>query len=303
MWGRFLDEIIVPAVGREGTAFLQEFAGYALTTDVSYELALWLCGPPGGGRSTFILALEAMLGERAGTLGLHEISTSQFALASVPGKTLLTATEQPAGYLKASQVLNKLISGDRVRVEEKYKSAYDVYPKAKAALGHERLAQGGELLRWPLPAREGDQAARVEKKDPRVKETVATEGAGILNWSLVGLARLRERGRFEVPAAIESATQGWKESNDVAAMFVAECCQRGDDLKVQGEILYQSYSGWCKDNGFTPKNAKNAAEDWERLGFRRKRVKGRSYWHGLRVRPHVNPVVSLDGLVNQKLAG
>jgi hypothetical protein len=58
-------------------------------------------------------------------------------------------------------------------------------------------------------------------------------------------------------------------------------------LKVQGEILFRSYSGWCKDNCFTPKNAKNAAEDWERLGFKEKRVKGRSYWHGLRVTPIV----------------
>ena len=67
-----------------------------------------------------------MLGERPGTLGLHEISTSQFALSGVPGKTLLTATEQPEGYLKASHVPNKLICGDRIRVEEKYKSSYDV---------------------------------------------------------------------------------------------------------------------------------------------------------------------------------
>jgi len=49
------------------------------------------------------------------------------------------------------------------------------------------------------------------KKAPRVEEVIATEGAGILNWSLEGLARLKERGRFEVPAVIESATQGWKE--------------------------------------------------------------------------------------------
>ena len=50
-----------------------------------------------------------------------------------------------------------------------------------------------------------------DKKAPRVEEVIATEGAGILNWSLEGLARLKERGRFEVPAVIESATQGWKE--------------------------------------------------------------------------------------------
>lgn len=303
MWQRFLEEVIVPVVGREGAAFLQEYAGYALTTDVSHELALWLCGPPGGGRSTFILAMEAMLGERAGTLGLHEISTSQFALAGVPGKTLLTATEQPAGYLKASHVLNKLISGDRVRVEEKYKSAYDVYPKAKllwamndlpkVASSYDGLFRRVKVIRLP----------EIEKKDPGVKEAIAAEGAGILVWALDGLARLKERGRFEVPAAVEGATRGWKESNDVAAMFVAERCASGGDYKTAGQSLYNEYSAWCRENGFAPKNAKNAAEDWERLGFRKKRVKGRSYWHGVRVLPRTTPEVSIDGLAPGGSAG
>jgi phage/plasmid-associated DNA primase len=63
--------------------FSQEFSGYALTTDVSHEIALWLCGPPGGGRSTFITGLEAMLGEKVGTLGLGEIERSRFALADI----------------------------------------------------------------------------------------------------------------------------------------------------------------------------------------------------------------------------
>ena len=299
MWGRFLDEIIVPVIGQEGAEFLQEFAGYALTTDVSHELALWLYGPPGGGRSTFIFAMEAMLGDKAGTLGLQEISTSQFALSGVPGKTLLTATEQPAGYMRASHVLNKLISGDRIRVEEKYKSPYDVYPKAKllwamnelpkVASSYDGLFRRVKVIRLPA----------IRKKDPKVKETIATEGAGILNWGLEGLVRLKERGRFEVPGTVRGATREWKESNDVAAMFVAERCDTGEDYRVGGETLYGTYSGWCRSNGFTPKNAKNAAEDWERLGFRKKRVKGRSYWHGVRI----TPVVMVDDLGAQEKAG
>ena len=238
-------------------------------------------------------------GREGGHLGLHEISTSQFALAGVPGKTLLTATEQPAGYLKASHVLNKLISGDRIRVEEKYKSAYDVYPKAKllwamndlpkVASSYDGLFRRVKVIRLP----------EIENKDPKVKEAIATEGAGILVWALDGLARLKERGRFEVPAVIESATQGWKEANDVAAMFVAERCERGEDYSVGGQTLYGTYSSWCRENGFVPKNAKNAAEDWERLGFRKKRVKGRSYWHGLRV----VPVVLVDDLAVREKAG
>jgi putative DNA primase/helicase len=48
-WERFLKEV----AGEDVVPFLQEFAGYALTTDTSHELALWLYGPPGvvGARS------------------------------------------------------------------------------------------------------------------------------------------------------------------------------------------------------------------------------------------------------------
>ena len=35
----------------EAAPFLQEFAGYALTVDTGHELAVWLYGPPGGGKS------------------------------------------------------------------------------------------------------------------------------------------------------------------------------------------------------------------------------------------------------------
>lgn len=178
-WGRFLGDF----VDAETTHFLQEFAGYCLTTDVSHEIALWLYGRPGGGRSTFIAGLEAMLGERAGTLGLGEIERSRFALSDVPGKTLLTATEQPAGYMKASYVLNALISGDKLKVEEKFKPAYDVYPKAKLLWAMNELprvpsANDGLFRRVKVieiePIPEGE-------RDPEVKEVIKTEGAGILN--------------------------------------------------------------------------------------------------------------------------
>jgi hypothetical protein len=92
-WKGFLGD----RFSKEEAPFLQEFFGYCLTPDVSHETALWLYGPPGGGRSTLIAGAEAMLGEKAGTLGLRKLERSQFALSKIPGKTLLTATEQPAG--------------------------------------------------------------------------------------------------------------------------------------------------------------------------------------------------------------
>ncbi len=278
-WGRFLGDF----VDAETAHFLQEYSGYALTTDVSHEVALWLYGRPGGGRSTFIAGLEAMLGERAGTLGLGEIERSRFALSDVPGKTLITATEQPAGYMKASYVLNALISGDKLKVEEKFKPAYDVYPKAKLLWAMNELprvpsANDGLFRRVkvieiePIPEAE---------RDPEIKEAIKTEGAGILNWALDGLQRLRKRGSFEIPDAVRDATARWREMNDVPAMFVAEECETGEGKSVRATQLYFRYKVWCDLNGHKAKSRTHVAEDWRRLGFTPKRDKKGVVWHGI----------------------
>jgi putative DNA primase/helicase len=285
-WGRFLGDF----VGAETARFLQEFSGYCLTTDVSHELALWLYGPPGGGRSTFIAGMEAMLGEKVGTLGLRGIERSQFALANVPGKTLLTATEQPAGFVRSSDVLNALISGDRMEVEKKYKDAYRVYPRAKllwAMNDLPRLQSANDGLFRRV------KVVRIEsvpegQRDPEVKEKIKEEGAGILNWALDGLARLRGRGGFRVPDSVKNATGHWQTTNDTAALFVGEECERDPGERTRANLLYSRYRSWCEENGHRPKAHTNIAEDWERLGFERLKSGGRTYWLGVRVR---DPVV------------
>ena len=212
------------------------------------------------------------------------------------GKTLLTATEQPAGYMKASYVLNALISGDKLKVEEKYKSAYDVYPKAKLLWAMNELprvpsANDGLFRRVkvieiePVPESE---------RDPEVKEKIKEEGAGILNWALDGLERLRRRERFEVPRAVRDATVRWREMNDVPAMFVAEECETGDGKAARAAQLYYRYQSWCHLNGHKAKSATHVAEDWRRLGFVPKRDKRGVVWHG--VSPKGTPAITLvDG--------
>lgn len=265
MWGKFLNDF----VDAETIHFLQEFAGYCLTTDTGHELALWLTGRPGGGRSTFLAGLWAMLGEKAGKLGLGEIVRSRFAMARVPGKTLLVSTEQPLNFVRASDVINELISGDPVTVDEKFKPAYEVIPRAKIAWAMNDLpripsANDGLFRRVkvvdiiPIPESE---------RDPSVKETINEEGAGILNWALEGLNRLRKREHFEIPQQVATTTRRWQQTNDILALFVAEECETGEDKSVRGKKLYSSYRHWCERNGFKPKSSNAVAEDWRRLGF------------------------------------
>ncbi len=121
--------------------------------------------------------------------------------------------------------------------------------------------------------------------DPSVKEVIKTEGPGILNWALLGLQRLNARGRFNVPQAVQDATEEFRLTNDVPAMFVADRCYQGSGFKVSSSGLYSAYSAWCLANGHKPQSSTSIASDWKRLGFVKTKQTSGMIWEGVDVKP------------------
>lgn len=273
---------------------LQEFAGYALTTDTKHETALWLYGPGGCGKSTIIEGFQAMLGPgKSLSLGLADIENNRFALSKLPGKTLAISTEQPGGLVRATDTLNKIVSGEVVTVEQKYKDSYEIRSRAKllwamnelprVANPNDGLFRRVKVIRFP-PRDEKD-------RDPLVKEAIKQEGAGILNWALAGLQRLRARGRFLFPQSVKDATDNFQKHNDIPAEFVASCCTVGRDFKAQSQVLYDAYKTWCIQTNHKPQSSTTIADEWERLGFDRYEANGKKFWRGVGVNAvyNVNP--------------
>jgi putative DNA primase/helicase len=265
--------------------FLQEFAGYALTTEMRHELAVWLYGPPGSGKSTFLAGLQAMLGHRAGILGLAGLEKSRFTLADLPGKTLVVASEQPSSYLASTNTLNAIISGEPLQVERKYRDPFIIIPRAKVCWAMNELprvadANSGLFRRVKVV---GFPELPENQRDPKIKEAIELEGAGILNWALEGLHRLNERGYFEIPQQVQDATTQFREHNDVPALFVEDRCAKGLNFEVQASKLYREYRYWCEENGHRPQSSTRLADDWRRLGFERKRTMSGTVYQGLQL--------------------
>ena len=273
----------------ESIQFLQEVAGYALTPDTKHEIAIWLYGEPGTGKSTILEGLKAMLGSRAGILGLADIERSKFALVNLPGKTLVVSSEQPDNFISLSYLLNQIISGETITVERKYFDAIDITPRAKIIWAMNNLpritsSNDGIMRRVKVIKFPKLEAAL---RDPELKEQIKLEGAGILNWALVGLDRLRSRGKFEIPKAVIDATEDFKEHNDIIKQFLEDANATIDLLdtscRTQSQLLYDHYKEWCVRNSHKPLSSTRMADEWKRFGFEKVKINGSAYWQGVEV--------------------
>lgn len=267
--------------------FLQEYAGYALTTDTQYEIAIWLYGPSGSGKSTFIEGMQAMLGTRAGILGLKDLEQSRFSLTDLPDKTLLVSTEQPNLYMKTTDIVNALISGEPVLVDRKFRDPVIVTSRAKICWAMNELPRVNDgsngLFRRVKVVEFADLPEGV--RDPNIKATIRTaEGSGILNWALDGLVRLRARGGFEIPPCVTEATDLFKQTNDVPAVFMEEMLEVGANYAISGSGLYKAYRNWCEENGHKAQSSTSVAKDWRRLGLTRRRANQGAIWEGAKLK-------------------
>jgi len=274
------------AVDQDTAEFLQEFAGYCLTTETRHELAVWFTGPPGSGKSTIVEGFQAMAGDMTTTLGLAQIENSRFALGDLQGKRLAISTEQPAAYMQATSILNAIISGEQVIIERKFQDPLVIRPVTKIlwamnALPRVHSAGDGlfrrvKIVKFP--------AIPKADQDPKIKEDIKTEGAGILNWALDGLDRLRDRGGFKVSKGVQVQTDAFQLTADVPAAFVDDACMVGPDYEIKSSVLYENYKNWTVKNGHKPQSITSIAEDWERLGFEKVSKMDGNYWTGIKVK-------------------
>lgn len=212
VWEYFLSKVI-PA---DYLSFLQEFSGYCLTTDTGHELAVWLWGPSGCGKSTFLEGLRAAFGNRATTFSINNLD-SRFGLYHLKGKTLAISTEQP-GTIKQAQVLNQLISGEGVMVEQKYEDPHEFFNRAKFFWAMNELPKidkfgvglDRRVVVVKLPPLEAS------KRDANIKRQIQQSGPAIFNWAMDGYRRFQQRGflvRPESPGSVVSLVS--TDDNDI----------------------------------------------------------------------------------------
>lgn len=248
LFNRFLNTIT--GGDADLAAFLQRVAGYALTGDTGEEALFFVHGPAATGKSTFIEALRAALGEYAAQadfetfLRRSQVGGVRNDIARLAGARLVASIEVEKGRRLAEGLVKTITGGDTVAARFLYREAFEFVPAFKLFLVANDLphASDDDSALWrrivcvPFP-----HVIPPEKRDPQVKKILrTTTRAEVLAWAVQGCLAWQREG-LRPPDAVKRATQSYRDAQNPLADFFAECCVFGPQYWAASADLWDAY--------------------------------------------------------------
>jgi len=237
---------------------LQEIFGLLLTPDTRHEKIFMVVGPKRSGKGTISRVLTALLGKEnvvnptLNSLGNH------FGLSALIDKRAAIITDarigaRTDGHVVAERLLS--ISGeDAQTIDIKYQAHWSGRLGVRFLVLTNEIprisdASGALASRFVLPTLKESFYGR---EDQNLTDKLVSELPGILNWSLDGLDRLRERGYFEMPQSSIEAIRMLEDLASPVGAFIRAWCVVGPTERVAVKVLYDAWAQWCELHGHKP---------------------------------------------------
>lgn len=239
---------------QERIDLIAEIFGYCLTTSTQAEQVFLFYGKGSNGKSVLIHVLKSLIGERnTSALSLNDLE-KPFARSEMINKLVNITTENEVGnkgietsYLKA------IASGDPVRTEEKFKQGYmqELFCKlifATNNLPYSKDKSYGLIRKMTILPFE--KTFTDEQKDPNLKGKLMKEGAGILNFALKGLERLRKNSYcFTKSKKVQQLANQYSQMINPLQVFVEDMIEANPESKLMNKDLKAGFVDWCQREG------------------------------------------------------
>jgi len=256
LWDGFVERILPDPESRR---YVQKAAGYSLTGDTSMEKLFFAYGPPATGKTTFLSAIAAVLGDYAATADFesflqrdHANGSPRNDIARLTGKRFVQSVEVAEGQRFAEALINQLTGRDTISARFLYQEAFEFQPAFKiwlAANNRPRIS-GPEGAIWrrlvqipfliEIPENE---------RDPELKARLCgTERSAVLTWLTKGCQLWQTEGLRE-PAAVKNLTREYREESNELRDFIDDKCILSPTAQIRGAELWAAYLDWCKAVG------------------------------------------------------
>lgn len=251
VWNQFLQEIFEG--DSEMMDLLQEWFGYMMSSSYDYHKVLLMLGPKRCGKGTIGHILKLLVGDQNYTGATLSKFGSDSFMESLQTKTVAfigdSAKSVPRSIQDSVTENIKGISGaDDTAFERKYKSTLTVQLPTRITIASNHIprlfddsgALASRLIVMPF------NVSFYGRENIGLFRELAVEIEGIAAWSLLGLARLRNNGRFTLPEASIAETEFIAEAYSPLKQFVAcICCIGKGNGKLRSEEVYAAYKAWA----------------------------------------------------------
>ena len=238
--------------------FLQAWSGYCLTGDTTEEKFVFLYGPGGNGKGTFLFTLSAIAGDYgartpADTFMTRKHDAHPEEIARLAGARMVTSSELEGGRsfnvarLKDFTGRDGQLTGRFMR-----ENTFAFLPQFKLIFvgnNQPRLAQVDDAMRRrtvliPFTQKPG-------QADITLKDRLAAEYPGILHWMIAGEQNRRATGGISalVPAAAAQATRAYLDAQDTLKNWTDERLRDDPKGRVGVREALEDYKMWCNREG------------------------------------------------------
>ena len=253
----------------ETVQLVQEWMGYCLTLDTRQQKMLLMVGPKRSGKGTIARVLRELVGSDVCASPTIEGIGSHFGMQALIDKKLAIVSDArvTSGSKNTQPAIENMlrISGeDSITLDRKHIGHWTGTMQARLMVMTNLLPglfdEGGALASRFLIAEH--RVSFFGKEDPALTDRLLGELPGILNWSLEGLRRLRERGYFIQPARAEEAMLRLEAISSPLKGFLRAKCVLDPHAWVEKDVLYASYQTWLHEEHEvgTPKSKNKFAE-------------------------------------------
>ncbi|MCB0720377.1 MAG: DUF3854 domain-containing protein, partial [Bacteroidetes bacterium] len=253
-WLTFLDDVF--DADTERIDLLQRWFGLLLTSDTSFQKLLLMIGPPRAGKGTIVRVIRSLVGPANCAAPTLSSLANRFCLASLMTKTVAIMPDAHIGRhadgIRVAEVLKSVVGEDPQDIDRKYKPPLSAvrlptrFVVSCNELNHFTDASGALAARLSIIPFEKSYLGR---EDRTLEARLGAELSGIVNWSIVGLARLGREGRLIVPSKSQPIHDNFKRISSPTAAFADDCLEVHPTFSEETNDLYDAWVGWCRING------------------------------------------------------
>ena len=263
-WLRFLSDLLYP----EDVPTVQEFIGYCLIPSNKGQRMMVIKGSGGEGKSQIGTVLSHLFGSNAKDGSVGKVSENRFARADLEHIHLLIDDDMRMEALRQTNYVKSLVTAQgRMDLEKKGRQSYQGWMFARLlAFSNGDLQSlydrsNGFYRRQLILTTKERPPDRVD--DPDIAEKMCRELEGIFLWAFEGLQRLvANHFRFTESARSRSNREAVKQDANNVLLFMeaVDSIRLTPEGKVGSQELYEIYTVWCRENGFSPLKNRSFSE-------------------------------------------